>query len=43
MVWPERTDNWRLGARPAQQAFAAVTAAISESEPVTMVRNASPT
>lgn len=19
MVWPERTDNWRLGAKPAQE------------------------
>jgi agmatine deiminase len=36
MMWPERTDNWRLGARPAQQAFAAVAAAISEGEPVTV-------
>ena len=24
MVWPERPDNWRLGAEPAQAAFAAV-------------------
>ncbi len=22
MLWPERPDNWRLGAKPAQQAFA---------------------
>ncbi|MGN6816703.1 MAG: agmatine deiminase family protein, partial [Solirubrobacterales bacterium] len=36
MVWPERPDNWRLGAKPAQEAFAAVAAAISTSEPVTM-------
>ena len=36
MVWPERTDNWRLGARPAQEAFAAVAEAISKSEPVTV-------
>jgi agmatine deiminase len=36
MAWPERTDNWRLGAEPAQLAFAAVAAAIAESEPVTM-------
>ncbi|HEX3238900.1 MAG TPA: agmatine deiminase [Solirubrobacterales bacterium] len=36
MAWPERSDNWRLGAEPAQLAFAAVAAAIAESEPVTM-------
>jgi len=36
MIWPERTDNWRLGAKPAQEAFAAVAAAIGGSEPVTM-------
>lgn len=36
MIWPERADNWRLGAKPAQEAFAAVAAAIVASEPVTM-------
>jgi agmatine deiminase len=36
MAWPERPDNWRLGAKPAQQAFAAVAEAINASEPVTM-------
>src|SRR5215213_4614953 len=36
MAWPERTDNWRLGAKPAQEAFAAVAAAIAASELVTM-------
>jgi agmatine deiminase len=36
MAWPERTDNWRLGAKPAQEAFAAAAAAIGASEPVTM-------
>jgi agmatine deiminase len=36
MIWPERTDNWRLGAKPAQAAFAAVATAIAVSEPVTM-------
>jgi len=36
MIWPERPDNWRLGARPAQEAFAAVAEAIAASEPVTM-------
>jgi agmatine deiminase len=36
MLWPERSDNWREGAKPAQAAFAAVAAAIAEGEPVTM-------
>jgi agmatine deiminase len=36
MLWPERTDNWRQGAKPAQAAFAAVAAAISATEPVTV-------
>ena len=36
MAWPERTDNWRLGAKPAQEAYAAVATAIAASEPVTM-------
>jgi agmatine deiminase len=36
MIWPERPDNWRLGAKPAQKAFAAVASAIAASEPVTM-------
>jgi len=36
LVWPERTDNWRLGAKPAQEAFAQVAEAIAETEQVTM-------
>jgi len=36
MLWPERHDNWRDGAAPAQRAFARVAAAIAKSEPVTM-------
>jgi agmatine deiminase len=36
MLWPERADNWRLGAKPAQAAFAAVATAIASSEPVTV-------
>jgi agmatine deiminase len=36
MAWPERPDNWRLGAKPAQLAFAAVAEAIAVAEPVTM-------
>ena len=40
MAWPERPDNWRQGAGPAQEAFAAVAAAIAASEPVTMAVSA---
>jgi len=29
MLWPERPDNWRDGAKPAQAAFAAIAAAIA--------------
>jgi len=36
MVWPERPDNWRLGAKPAQAAFVAVAKAIARFEPVTV-------
>jgi agmatine deiminase len=36
MLWPERPDNWRNGARPAQKAFTDVAIAISQFEPVTM-------
>ena len=37
MQWPERTDNWRLGGKPAQEAFVKVAEAISKFEPVTML------
>jgi agmatine deiminase len=36
MLWPERPDNWRAGAKPAQAAFAAIATAISSGEPVTV-------
>ncbi|MCS7010942.1 MAG: agmatine deiminase [Anaerolineales bacterium] len=36
MLWPQRPDNWRLGAKPAQKAFVAVARAIAQFEPVTM-------
>jgi len=36
MLWPERADNWRDGAAPAQAAFAAVANAIARFEPVTV-------
>jgi agmatine deiminase len=37
LVWPERADNWRLRAGPAQATFAAVAEAVARSEPVTML------
>ena len=36
LLWPERPDNWRAHAEPAQRAFAAVAAAIARFEPVTV-------
>jgi agmatine deiminase len=36
MLWPERPDNWRESARPAQRAFVDVARAISRFEPVTV-------
>ncbi len=36
MLWPERPDNWRLGAKPAQAAFARVALAIARFEPVSV-------
>ncbi len=40
MIWPERTDEWPHGAKPAQHAYARVAAAIAASDPVTMVVSA---
>ncbi len=36
MLWPQRPDNWRLGAKPAQRCWVEVAAAISRFEPVTV-------
>jgi len=36
MAWPRRPDNWRDGAGPARDAFAAVAEAVAASEPVTV-------
>lgn len=36
MIWPERPDNWRNGAKPAQAAFTEVAKAISQFEPITV-------
>lgn len=40
MAWPERTDNWRYGGKPAQKTFAEVAKAIAQTTPVTMVVSA---
>lgn len=40
MIWPERTDNWRNGGKPAQVAYGEVAKAISTFEPVTMLVSA---
>jgi agmatine deiminase len=37
MIWPERPDNWRDGAKPAQEAFTNVAKAISQFTPLTML------
>ena len=36
ILWPERPDNWRLGAKPAQYVFTEVAKTISKYEPVTV-------
>ena len=36
MLWPFRLDTWRAGALPAQEQFAAVAAAITRFEPVSV-------
>ena len=41
MIWPERTDNWRDGAKPAQRAFLQVIQAIARFEPVSLCVSAS--
>jgi agmatine deiminase len=36
MLWPQRPDNWRLGAKPAQRAWVDVASAIVRFEPLTV-------
>ena len=36
LIWPERPDNWRLGAKPAQHVFTKVANTIAKYEPVTV-------
>ena len=38
--WPERTDVWRNGAKPAQKVWVQIATAIAESEPVTICASA---
>ena len=40
LVWPERTDNWRDGAKPAQRTWRALIEAIASAEPVTVLVSA---
>ncbi|HET6497620.1 MAG TPA: agmatine deiminase [Coriobacteriia bacterium] len=34
MLWPQRSDNWRNGAKPAQKAWVEVASALARFEPV---------
>jgi agmatine deiminase len=36
MLWQQRPDNWRLGAKPAQHAWVEVASVIAQFEPVTV-------
>ena len=36
MLWPERPDNWRENARPAQRAFVELATAVARFEPLSM-------
>ncbi|WP_026389368.1 agmatine deiminase [[Acholeplasma] multilocale] len=40
MMWPERTDNWRGGAKPAQVVYANIANTIIKYEPLTMIVSA---
>ena len=40
IIWPERPDNWRFGAKPAQHVFVKVANAIAKHEKVTVVVSA---
>ena len=37
IIWPERPDNWRLGAKPAQKVFTEVASVIGKYEQMTMI------
>lgn len=40
LIWPQRPDNWRLGAKPAQKAVCELARIISRYEPLTVCVNA---
>lgn len=40
LIWPERPDNWRSDAGPAQEAFTEVASVVSAYEPVTVLASA---
>lgn len=37
LIWPERTDNWRMGAKPVQKTIAEIANILIEYEAVTMI------
>ena len=41
LLWPERPDNWRMGAKPAQMAYKEVIQTIAKHEPVVVGVNQS--
>ena len=41
LLWPERPDNWRLGAKPEQKAFREVIETIAKYETVVVGVNSS--
>lgn len=40
LVWPERPDNWRDGAEPAQAAWVRLATVVADAEPVTVLASA---
>ncbi|KRN20526.1 aguA2 protein [Pediococcus claussenii] len=41
MIWPQRSDNWRNGGKPAQHAFSKLAEMIAKFQPLTMLVNQS--
>ena len=39
MIWPERPDNWRNGAKPAQKTYTEIAKAIAKHTSVTVLAN----
>ena len=40
LIWPERTDTWRDGAKPAQKVFVDVATKLVKYEPLTVLVSA---